>query len=82
LEDLRRVRRGALGGTVNDVVLAAITRGFRDLLERRGSLREGLVVRSMVPVSVRQARPARTARQPDRGVFVDLPVASPTRSPG
>src|ERR671916_755881 len=52
-EDLRRVRK-AFGGTVNDVVLAAITRGFRDLLERRGSLREGLVVRSMVPVSVRQ----------------------------
>jgi diacylglycerol O-acyltransferase / wax synthase len=75
-EDLRRVRT-ALGGTVNDVVLAAVTRGFRDLLERRGSLREGLVVRSMVPVSVRQADQRGQLDNQVAAVFVDLPVAEP-----
>ena len=45
--------RSALGGTVNDVLLAAITRGFRDLLQARGELEDGLVVRSLVPVSRR-----------------------------
>ncbi|RBY82477.1 wax ester/triacylglycerol synthase family O-acyltransferase [Geodermatophilus sp. TF02-6] len=69
--------RAALGGTVNDVVLAAITRGFRDLLERRGSLREGLVVRTMVPVSVRQETERNTLDNRVSAVFVDLPVAEP-----
>ncbi|WNV77187.1 wax ester/triacylglycerol synthase family O-acyltransferase [Geodermatophilus sp. DSM 44513] len=73
-EDLRQVRT-ALGGTVNDVVLAAITRGFRDLLEGRGSLRDGLVVRSMVPVSVRQADQRGQLDNQVSAVFVDLPVA-------
>ena len=35
LADVKRIR-GAHGGTVNDVVLALITRGFRDLLRSRG----------------------------------------------
>ena len=44
--------RKALGGTFNDVVLAAITGGFRDLLLSRGESVDR-VVRSLVPVSVR-----------------------------
>ncbi|MGY1692335.1 WS/DGAT/MGAT family O-acyltransferase [Geodermatophilus sp. SYSU D01105] len=75
-DELKGVRT-ALGGTVNDVVLAAITRGFRDLLERRGSLSEGLVVRSMVPVSVRKAGERNTLDNRIAAVFVDLPVAEP-----
>ncbi|MGY1745502.1 WS/DGAT/MGAT family O-acyltransferase [Blastococcus sp. SYSU D00695] len=73
-DELKGIRT-ALGGTVNDVVLAAITAGFRDLLERRGSLRDGLVVRSMVPVSMRRA--SERGRMDNRisAVFVDLPVA-------
>ncbi|MFO0693655.1 MAG: wax ester/triacylglycerol synthase family O-acyltransferase [Polyangiales bacterium] len=44
------------GGTVNDVVLAALTQGFRELLLAHGEkLDEGHVVHSLVPVSVRQA---------------------------
>src|SRR3712207_3482709 len=51
VDEFRAVRT-ALGGTVNDVVLTAITRGFRDLLKGRGELSsERLVVRPMVPVS-------------------------------
>src|SRR3954467_1990404 len=76
-EEFKAVRT-ALGGTVNDVVLTAITRGFRDLLEGRGELSsERLVVRSMVPVSVR--RPGERGALDNRisAVFVDLPVGDP-----
>jgi diacylglycerol O-acyltransferase / wax synthase len=75
--ELRAVR-SALGGTVNDIVLAAITRGFRDLLKARAALSsEKLVVRSMVPVSVR--RPGERGALDNRisAVFVDLPVGDP-----
>ncbi|MFW3171184.1 WS/DGAT/MGAT family O-acyltransferase [Geodermatophilus sp. CPCC 206100] len=75
-DELKGVRT-ALGGTVNDVVLSAITRGFRDLLDRRGSLSSGLVVRAMVPVSVRQAGERNTLDNRVSAVFVDLPVAEP-----
>jgi WS/DGAT/MGAT family acyltransferase len=75
-DELKAVR-SALGGTVNDVVLAAITTGFRDLLERRGSLRDGLVVRSMVPVSMRQESERGNLDNRISAVFVDLPVAEP-----
>ncbi|SNX94849.1 WS/DGAT/MGAT family O-acyltransferase [Geodermatophilus sabuli] len=76
LAELKGVR-AALGGTVNDVVLAGITRGFRDLLERRGDLRPELVVRSMVPVSVRQPGERNTLDNRISAVFVDLPVGEP-----
>jgi diacylglycerol O-acyltransferase / wax synthase len=49
--DIKTVRK-ALGGTFNDVVLAAITRGFRDLLLSREESVDR-VVRTLVPVSVR-----------------------------
>lgn len=52
LDDVGAVRR-ALGGTVNDVVLAAIAGGFRRLLLSRGEPVDGEVVRTLVPVSVR-----------------------------
>ena len=51
VEDVKVVRKG-LGGTFNDVVLAAISDGFRELLLSRGEPvdRE---IRTLVPVSVR-----------------------------
>ncbi|MGY1743686.1 MULTISPECIES: WS/DGAT/MGAT family O-acyltransferase [unclassified Blastococcus] len=75
-DELKPIRT-ALGGTVNDVVLASITTGFRDLLERRGSLRDGLVVRSMVPVSMRQEHERGKLDNRISAVFVDLPVGEP-----
>jgi diacylglycerol O-acyltransferase len=51
VEDVKVVRKG-LGGTFNDVVLAAITCGFRELLLSRGEPVDR-VVRTLVPVSVR-----------------------------
>jgi WS/DGAT/MGAT family acyltransferase len=73
VEEFKGVRT-ALGGTVNDVVLTAITRGFRDLLEGRGALADNVVVRSMVPVSVRQPGERGTLNNRVSAVFVDLPV--------
>jgi diacylglycerol O-acyltransferase len=52
LADIAGVR-AALGGTVNDSVLAIVTRAFRDLLISRGEAVEGRTVRCLVPVSVR-----------------------------
>jgi WS/DGAT/MGAT family acyltransferase len=51
VDDIKRIRKG-IGGTFNDVVLAAITGGFRRLLESRGEPVDR-VLRTMVPVSVR-----------------------------
>jgi WS/DGAT/MGAT family acyltransferase len=73
-EEFKAVRT-ALGGTVNDVVLTAITGGFRDLLKARGELSsEKLVVRSMVPVSVRRESQRGSLDNQVSAVFVDLPV--------
>jgi diacylglycerol O-acyltransferase len=51
VEDIKAVRK-AVGGTFNDVVLACITNGFRELLVSRGESVDR-VVRTLVPVSVR-----------------------------
>jgi diacylglycerol O-acyltransferase len=73
-EEFKAVRT-AFGGTVNDVVLTSITGGFRDLLEARGELSsEKLVVRSMVPVSVRRPSQKGALDNQVSAVFVDLPV--------
>src|SRR3954466_10695956 len=76
-EEFKAVRT-AFGGTVNDVVLTAITSGFRDLLKARGELSsDKLVVRSMVPVSVRSQSQKGNLNNQVSAVFVDLPVGEP-----
>jgi WS/DGAT/MGAT family acyltransferase len=74
LSDVKAVRQG-LGGTINDVVLTAITRGFRDLLESRGESLDDRVVRTLVPVSVR--RPGERGSYNNRvsAMFAELPVS-------
>jgi len=59
VDDIKRVRKG-LGGAFNDVVLAAITNGFRELLRSRGESVDR-VVRTLVPVSVRPRGPGAMA---------------------
>src|SRR6266511_2180772 len=73
LGEVKLIRK-AVGGTVNDVVLTAITRGFRDLLAGRGELVDGQVVRSMVPVSVRAEEERGTLNNRVSAVLVNLPV--------
>jgi len=74
--DLERARAAAhaRGGTVNDLVLAAVAGGARRVLASRGELSPGLVLRASVAASVRAA-----ADQPATGnrvgvMIVPLPV--------
>lgn len=52
LDSYRQVKN-ALGGTVNDVVLAVVTGALGRWLRSRGMRTEGLEMRALVPVSVR-----------------------------
>lgn len=72
VSDIKAVR-GALGGTLNDVVLAAITQGFRELLLSRGESVDRSV-RTMVPVSVRKADQKGSYDNRVSAMFAELPV--------
>jgi diacylglycerol O-acyltransferase / wax synthase len=74
IEDVKAVRR-AFGGTVNDVVLALVTRGFRDLLLSRGESVEGVRLRAQVPVSIRRAGEAGSGNRVG-SMFAELPVGT------
>src|SRR5436305_1060077 len=52
LDDFKAVKN-ALGGTVNDVVLAVVAGGLRKWLRSRGVRTEGVELRALVPVSIR-----------------------------
>jgi WS/DGAT/MGAT family acyltransferase len=74
LADVKSIR-AAFGGTVNDVVLALITNGFRQLLDSRGeSIANDRVVRTMVPVSVRRPGERGVYNNRVSAVFAGLPV--------
>jgi diacylglycerol O-acyltransferase / wax synthase len=73
LSDVKRVR-AALGGTVNDVVLAIVSGGLRDLLEARGEPVEERTVRALVPVSVRAADERGVYNNRVSAMFAELPV--------
>jgi WS/DGAT/MGAT family acyltransferase len=74
LTDVKTVR-AALGGTVNDVVLAIITNGFRDLVASRGeAIAQDSVVRTMVPVSVRHKGEKGVYNNRVSAVFARLPI--------
>jgi diacylglycerol O-acyltransferase / wax synthase len=73
LADVKLVRN-ALGGTVNDVVLAVLTRGFRDLLLARDEDVSGRVVRTLVPVSVRTPGERGAYNNRVSAMIAELPV--------
>jgi diacylglycerol O-acyltransferase / wax synthase len=52
LDQFKRIKN-ALGGTVNDVVLAVVTGGLRTWLQGRGIRTDSLELRAQVPVSIR-----------------------------
>ena len=76
LTQVKKIRR-ALNVTVNDVVLAVITTGFRELLQARGELEEGLVVRTLVPVSLRGENDHQPVSNQISAVLANLPVTEP-----
>jgi WS/DGAT/MGAT family acyltransferase len=73
LDDIKKIKR-ELGGTVNDVVLAAISGGFRELLFARGEQPGPHMVRSLVPVSVRAPGEESIYDNQVSAVLADLPV--------
>jgi len=73
LADVKSIRVG-LGGTVNDVVLALVTRGLRDLLMSRGEDVTGRVVHSLIPVSLRTEDARGTFDNRVSAMFAELPV--------
>lgn len=73
IADVKEVRR-ALGGTLNDVVLAAVTRGYRDYLAHRGDDPDSAVVRTLVPVSVRGAGGAGVLDNRVSALLLEMPV--------
>ncbi len=73
LADVKTIR-SAFGGTVNDVVLAAVTGGYRALLRERGNSPERAVVRSLVPVSTRRADSQGVPDNRVSALLYELPV--------
>jgi WS/DGAT/MGAT family acyltransferase len=73
LDDIKTIKR-EFGGTVNDVVLAAISSGFRALLLERGEEPEPHKVPSLVPVSVRAQGDEASFGNQVSATVADLPV--------
>ncbi len=68
--DRLRAAAHARGCTINDLLIAAVTTGLRDMLSRRGECRDGLELRASVPVGARGAS--------EGGMFIArLPVGVP-----
>jgi diacylglycerol O-acyltransferase / wax synthase len=76
LAELKAIRR-ELGGSVNDVVLAACTSGLRRLLLERNEQPPSQGLRAMVPMNVRDASEHLALGNRISSLFVDLPVAEP-----
>lgn len=68
----------ALGGTVNDVVLTAVTSGLANILATRHEDLGGRAVHALVPVSVRRADEHRDLGNRVAAMIVPLPVNEPT----
>ena len=73
LADIKMIKR-EFGGTVNDVVLAAISSGLRALLMSRGEQPEPHEVPSLVPVSVRAPGDESSFGNQVSATVADLPV--------
>jgi len=67
----------AHGGTVNDVVLAAVAGGLRDLLLARGEAVSDLLLRASVPVSLHQEQSGPPHGNQVGWMAVPLPVGEP-----
>jgi diacylglycerol O-acyltransferase len=73
LGDVKKVG-ATFGGTVNDVVLAAVTQGYRDLLMAHGEDPAEAVIRTLVPVSVRHDDDEGVPDNRVSALLLELPV--------
>ncbi|HNP71288.1 MAG TPA: wax ester/triacylglycerol synthase family O-acyltransferase [Kouleothrix sp.] len=75
LDTVKAIGR-AVGGTVNDVLLAAVTGALRRYLQERGQAVDGLDIRAAVPVNLRAADEPPTLGNRFGLVFLALPVGA------
>lgn len=68
--------KNALGGKVNDVVLAAVAGALNRLFRARGVSTQGMTLRTMVPVSTRDASQRMTLGNRVTTLMVDLPIGA------
>jgi WS/DGAT/MGAT family acyltransferase len=71
--DTIKAVKNAFGGTVNDVILTAVTGGFRELLASRGIDMRPLQIQSMIPVSMRTPGDSSGGNQVS-AMFAQLPI--------
>lgn len=74
LPDVRAAGR-VLGGTVNDVVLTAVTAGFHELFSVHDESLRGAPLHALVPVSVRAAHEHQDLGNRVAAMLVPLPIA-------
>ena len=75
LDELKEIKN-SLGGTLNDVVLAAAAGGFRRLLTERGEVVSEPGLRAMVPMNIRTAADHLSMGNRISSLFVHLPVGA------
>ncbi len=75
LDELKAIKN-SLGGTLNDVVLAAAAGGFRRLLAERGEVVSEPGLRAMVPMNIRTAADHLSMGNRISSLFVHLPVGA------
>ena len=76
LDDLAAIKT-ALGGTINDVVLAISAGGLRRLLLARGETPPAAGLRAQIPVNIRTSENEHDLGNVLTSLFVELPVAEP-----
>jgi diacylglycerol O-acyltransferase / wax synthase len=64
-------------GTVNDVLLAVVAGGLRELLRSRGEDVDGIALRAFVPVSLHREQPGQARGNLDGAMVVPLPIGEP-----
>lgn len=69
--------RAVLGGSVNDVVLAAVATGLRSVLEARDEPVEQVTLRALVPMSIRQPEERLALGNRVTALSVPVPVHEP-----
>ena len=79
--DLAKKIAHAHQAKVNDVLLAAIAGGLRDLLLGRGEHVGDLVLRTMVPISLHREQPGQARGNQDSTMVVPLPIGEPDPAP-
>jgi WS/DGAT/MGAT family acyltransferase len=76
LDDIKAIKNH-FDGTVNDVVVTAVTGGLRHLMKGRGERIDNMSLRAMIPVSVRQDEQRGSLGNQVASVWATLPVYEP-----